>query len=103
MIYIKKTLIILTLFITCHGQAQSQQQKDISLLVKDLTYLIQVAEQLQRQYGGDQSKIRFNYPALIAQLKSTRAATQEYLNQELYELHTAPPAVYKPDLTKVKP
>lgn len=101
--YLKQLIRVIALTAACNAQAQSQQQKDISLVVKDMTYLIQVTEQLQKKYGGDRSKIRFNYPALLAQLKATRAATQEYLNHELYELHSAPPVTHKPNLTKVKP
>ncbi|MBS9781385.1 MAG: hypothetical protein KGV56_02715 [Gammaproteobacteria bacterium] len=101
---IKNIALVSLLSYATVGQAETynQQEKDISKIVKELTYLIQVSKQLQHKYRGDKSKIKFNYPALIQQLKATRLATQEYLNQELYEIHKAPPVIHKPQLTKVK-
>lgn len=80
-----------------------KQQQDIAKVVKELTYLIQVAEQLQHKHRGDKSKIQFNYTALIKQLKAAKQGSQEYLNHELYELHAAPPATVVNNLTKAKP
>lgn len=99
----KSCLVAVILIVAWGAKADNRQQKDISKIVKELTYLIQASEQLQRKYRRDSSKIRFNYQALIEQLKATRTATKEYLNHELYELHTAPPAIHKPTLTRVKP
>ncbi|SUO96662.1 RAQPRD family integrative conjugative element protein [Suttonella ornithocola] len=80
-----------------------QQQRDIAEIVKELNYLIEVTKQLQINYKEDGSKIRFNYVALIAQLRAARDGAQEYLNDNLMELHTAPPPVIKSSMTKVAP
>lgn len=79
------------------------QQQDISKLVHELDYLIQVTKKLKHKYRGDDSKITFDYNALIEQLRAAKAGSEEYLNNELYELHTAPPQTKYRNLTKVKP
>ena len=69
------------------------QARDIAAVVQELDYLIETTLQLQRKHGGDKSRIRFNYPALLAQLKAARDGANAYLAQEVMELHAAPPAV----------
>ena len=69
------------------------QARDIAAVVQELDYLIETTQQLQRKHGGDTSRIRFNYSALLAQLKAARDGANAYLAQEVMELHAAPPAV----------
>lgn len=71
------------------------QARDIDALVGELDYLLEVARNLQRKHGGDTSRIRFNYPALLAQLTAARDGCAAYLDAEVMELHAAPPAVIK--------
>lgn len=73
----------------------SAQAREIDALVGELDYLIEVARNLQRKHGGDTSRIRFNYPALLAQLTAARDGCNAYLEYEVMELHAAPPAVIK--------
>ena len=73
----------------------SAQAREIDALVGELDYLIEVARNLQRKHGGDTSRIRFNYPALLAQLTAARDGCAAYLDAEVMELHAAPPAVIK--------
>ncbi|WP_314911326.1 RAQPRD family integrative conjugative element protein [Cardiobacterium hominis] len=73
----------------------SAQAREIDALVGELDYLIEVARNLQRKHGGDTSRIRFNYPALLAQLTAARDGCNAYLEDEVMELHAAPPAVIK--------
>ena len=69
------------------------QARDIDALVHELDYLIEVARNLHHKHGGDTSRIRFNYPALLAQLTAARDGCIAYLEDEVMELHSAPPAV----------
>lgn len=85
------SLCSLTAIATLGNAKDLRQQNDISNVVKELTYLIQVTHQLKHKYRRDRSKITFNYDALISQLKAARDGSKEYLNHELYELHDAPP------------
>ena len=71
------------------------QARDIDALVHELDYLIEVARNLHHKHGGDTSRIRFNYPALLAQLTAARDGCVAYLEDEVMELHAAPPAVIK--------
>ena len=73
----------------------SAQAREIDALVGELDYLIEVARNLQLKHGGDTSRIRFNYPALLAQLTAARDGCNAYLEYEVMELHAAPPAVIK--------
>ena len=73
----------------------NNQARDIDALVHELDYLIEVARNLQSKHGGDKSRIRFNYPALLAQLTAARDGCVAYLEDEVMELHAAPPAVIK--------
>ncbi len=73
------------------GQAQESQQAAIHALIQDLDYLIEHAEELSERYRGDRSSIRFNYPAFIAQLRTTRDRSAIYLNESIQVVHPAPP------------
>lgn len=82
--------------------ANANQQKDIESIIRELDYLIETTQQLQKKYHKDRSQVRFNYQALLAQLTTARNRAQEYLNQELLELHSAPPATVVNSLTEVR-
>lgn len=79
--------------------ADDGQRRDIDAVVKELDYLIEVTRQLHHKYRRDNSKIRFNYAALLAQLRVARDGVREYLNNDLLELHPAPPMPLKSRLT----
>lgn len=82
-------------------QAQeAPQQAAIDALIKDLDYLISYAEELQNRYRKDRAPVRFNYSALLEQLRTTRARTADYLNESHTVVHTAPPPRVKTPLTR---
>lgn len=78
-----------------HRHAQAEQRKDIDSLIREIEYLIEVSRQLQHRYGGDTSRIRFNYPALIAQLEAARNGARAYLETDITELHATPPPIQR--------
>lgn len=82
--------------------AGAAQRRDIDAVVKELDYLIEVTRQLHHKYRRDNSKIRFNYAALLAQLRTARDGVREYLNDDLLELHSAPPMPVKSQLTTTR-
>lgn len=64
----------------------ARQQADIHALVQEFDYLIDHGERLAARYAKDGAPIRFNYRALLAQLRLTRDRAAAYLN----EAHQAP-------------
>ncbi|MCP5451537.1 MAG: hypothetical protein H6972_13520 [Gammaproteobacteria bacterium] len=76
------------------------QQAEIHALVKELDYLIEYAEGLARQYADDAAPVRFNYPALLEQLRVTRMRSAAYLNEVQTVVYPAPPAPVATSLTR---
>ena len=80
--------------------AAGPQQAEIHALVKELDYLIEYAEGLARQYADDAAPVRFNYPALLEQLRVTRMRSAAYLNEVQTVVYPAPPAPVATSLTR---
>lgn len=80
-----------------------EQRRDIESLIREIDYLIEVSKQLQKHYGGDKSRIRFNYSALITQLLEARNGAMEYLDMDVTELHAAPPIPVKRSTVIIEP
>ena len=76
------------------------QQAEIHALVQELDYLIEYAEGLARKYGDDTAPVRFNYPALLEQLRVTRQRSAAYLQEVQTVVHPAPPAPVATSLTE---
>ena len=68
-----------------------RQQADKGAVIAELDYLIEHVEALAARYRGDNTPVRFNYPALLEQLRLTRAASAQYLNEAHAVVHAAPP------------
>jgi hypothetical protein len=68
-----------------------RQQVEIHALIQELDYLIDHAERLAARYGRDTAPIRFNYRALLEQLRLTRDRSAAYLNEAHAVVHAAPP------------
>lgn len=83
--------------------AHADERSDVQALVKELDYLIEVSVKMQRDYGKQrQQRVRFNYQALINQLKTTRQNTAAFLNEKGTSIQTAPPAIIDHDLYNIK-
>ena len=80
--------------------AAGPQQAEIHALVKELDYLIAYAERLAQKYADDAAPVRFNYPALLEQLRMTRMRSAAYLNEVQTVVHPAPPAPVAASLTE---
>lgn len=76
------------------------QQSEIHALVQELDYLIEYAERLARKYADDTAPVRFNYPALLEQLRVTRQRSAAYLDEVQSVVHPVPPAPVAASLTR---
>ncbi|MCB1713531.1 MAG: hypothetical protein KDK04_24425 [Candidatus Competibacteraceae bacterium] len=93
-------LLGLALTVMLDVRAETSQQAEIQALVNELDYLIEYSEQLAQRYREDDAPIRFNYAALLAQLRTTRARTAAYLNEQHRLVHPAPPGTVDRSLTR---
>lgn len=78
----------------------ARQQAEIHALVQELDYLIDHAERLAARHARDAAPVRFNYPALLEQLRLTRARSAAYLNEAHTVVHAAPPRAAGGSLTR---
>lgn len=82
---------VIVLWLVALPSAASQQAA-IEALVAELDYLIDRAEALAEYYHDDPASVRFNYPALIEQLRLTRNHSAAYLNRVQTQIQPHPPA-----------
>ncbi len=83
---------ILFIFLTCvNSFAFADQRTDIHLVLTEVDYLIDTTSRLQAKHSNDDSKILFNYAALIEQLETTRDRIAEYLNDDINEIRLVAP------------
>ena len=64
-----------------------------------MDYLIHKLEAMQDLNKSDGSKIKFNYPAALDQLETTRDRMAEYLNRDLRTIQSSPPKTVNQSLT----
>ena len=80
--------------------ATTTQQAEIGALIQELDYLIEHTERLAARYRSDAAPIRFNYPALLTQLRLTRARSAAYLHEVHQVVQATPPAPQGASLTR---
>lgn len=80
----------------------ADEKSELYALVKEIDYLIEVSQQMQKHYGNSNQRVRFNYSALIKQLKTTRNRTAEYFNTKGETIHPRPPLALDQDLIRIK-
>ena len=81
---------------------QAGEREEIQAMVKELDYLIEVAVKMQKDYGSQRNqRVRFNYTALINQLKTTRQNTAAFFNERGESIQRNPPAVIDQDLYRI--
>ncbi len=78
----------------------ARQQAEIHALIQEFDYLIDHAQRLAARHAGDRAPIRFNYPALLAQLRLTRDRAAAYLNEAHQTVLQAPPPPDVASLTR---
>lgn len=82
--------------------AHADEREEIQAMVKELDYLIEVAARMQKDYGNQRNqRVRFNYTALINQLKTTRQNTAAFFNERGESIQQNPPAVIDQDLYRI--
>ena len=82
--------------------APAGEREEIEAMVKELDYLIEVAVKMNKDYGNQRNqRVRFNYTALINQLKTTRQNTAAFFNERGESIQKNPPAVIDQDLYRI--
>ena len=81
------------------------EQAEIESVLRELEYVRERVQALQGKYGRatGNAKIRFNYPALVAQLRTTEADIADFLNARIDVIHTTPPPTVGGSLIRVRP
>lgn len=108
----KKILLITILAISAlHCAAKTQlntatasavERERMTDVLRELQYLQEYVLQMKKQYSNTNSKIRFNYDALLAQLKVTENNIREYVNLQIDSIHIEQPKVMDQELFEVR-
>ncbi|TVR65504.1 MAG: hypothetical protein EA420_03030 [Candidatus Competibacteraceae bacterium] len=82
------------------GAQDPRQKADIHAVIQELDHLIDHVEALAARHRDDPASVRFNYPALLEQLRLTRNRSAAYLNEAHAAPTAAPPAAAGGSLTR---
>lgn len=92
--------------VTTASAQVGSEQAEINAILRELEYLRERAIALEAQFGKSgrdaTQKIRFNYQALIAQLRATENGIRDYLNARIDVIHTTPPEPVTGELYRVR-
>lgn len=69
----------------------ADERSDIAALLRELEYLRERVEAMAQKNSGNTAKIRFNYWALLEQMKVTENGIRAYLNAQIDSIHLTPP------------
>lgn len=95
----------LPMVLAASAQAQvGSEQAEINAVLREIEYLRERVAALEAQFAksGRDAKIRFNYQALIAQLRATENGIRDYLNARIDVIHTTPPEPVTGELYRVR-
>lgn len=81
------------------------EEAEIESVLRELAYVRERVQSLERKYASAtrKAKIRFNYPALVAQLRTTEADIADFLNARIDVITTKPPTPRQSTLFYVRP
>ena len=79
------------------------EEAEIESVLRELAYVRERVQSLERKYATRKAKIRFNYPALVAQLRTTEADIADFLNARIDVITTRPPTPRQNTLFFVRP
>ncbi|MDO4643128.1 MAG: RAQPRD family integrative conjugative element protein [Cardiobacteriaceae bacterium] len=81
------------------------EQAEIESVLREMEFLRERVQALQKHYGTPRSgqKIRFNYDALLSQMRTSEAGIREFLNARINEIHVNPPPAVGGSLIRVRP
>ena len=82
--------------------AHAGEREEIVAVLRELEYLRERVLALSRKHGSSKAKIRFNYLALLEQLRATENGIRAYLNAEINVIHTRPPQPVDQELFRVR-
>ncbi len=81
---------------------ETAERADIYQVLKEIDYIEEVITQLKKKYQNNRGKVRFNYDAMLAQLRAIQSGTIEYLNNDIQTLHATPPKTVERVLYRVR-
>lgn len=81
------------------------EEAEIESVLRELAYVRERVQSLERKYSRATAgaKIRFNYPALVAQLRTTEDDIASFLNARIDVITTRPPTPRQSTLFYVRP
>lgn len=78
------------------------EREEMALILKEIIYLKEIIQEMQRKYSKNNAKIRFNYEALLMQLTATENGIKEYLNAKIQQIHLIPPATLNQQVYEIR-
>lgn len=78
------------------------EREEIALVLKEIIYLREVVQEMQRKYANNDAKIKFNYQALLMQLTATENGIKEYLNARIQQIYLKPPATINQKIYEIR-
>ena len=81
------------------------EQAEIESVLREIEYVRERVQALQGKYGRatGNAKIRFNYTALIEQLRTTEGGIRDFLNARIDVISTTPPQPLGGSIYGVRP
>lgn len=83
--------------------AGPSEREEIVAVLRELEFIRERVQALSRKHGGQsREKIRFNYQALLDQLRITENRIRAYLNAQIDVIHLRPPQPVDQQLYRVR-
>lgn len=82
--------------------AGPSEREEIVAVLRELEFIRERVQALSRKHGQSREKIRFNYQALLEQLRATENGIRAYLNAQIDVIHTQPPKPVDQQLYRVR-
>ena len=98
----KSLLLGVLLFCANFAPAQTAEREEIVAVLRELEFIRERVQALAQKHGQSKAKIRFNYQALLEQLRATENGIRAYLNAEIDTIHTQPPKPVDQELFRVR-
>lgn len=99
---IVSVLVALGMGMSMPALAGSSEREEILAVMRELEFIRERVQALSRKYEHNQEKIRFNYQALLEQLRATENGIRAYLNAQIDVIHIQPPKPVDKPLYRVR-
>lgn len=82
--------------------AGPSEREEIVAVLRELEFIRERVQAMSRKHAQNREKIRFNYQALLDQLRATENGIRAYLNAQIDVIHTQPPKPVDQQLYRVR-